>query len=734
MRPVLRWLVVCLLVASEFFFPGAAAASSVSQSDLAYNPQSCRPFPDNVLYLQRQTIFALGTGDFNSDGIVDLVVNDDYGLSILAGRGNGRFRKEQNFDNGNAQGTVAVGDFNQDDILDVAVASTLGSINVLLGNGDGTFQPPIESVAHQWTRRVVAGDFNGDGKLDAAALSFNDSVVQVLLGRGDGSFQLPLEYLGGYDQKSLATADLNGDGHLDLVVTNSDPFESVASVLFGNGDGTFQPKVDYPTGREPWAVVAGDLNDDGKPDLATADWEGGTASVLLNNGDGTFAPAESYFAGGPLSPEGIVAIRFAKGDRVGLAVTGKAGTFILVNNGNGTFQPAMGYNPAAGGPVVGDFDRDGRADMAEVNFDDGIAVLFGKGDGFFRTSNAYSWKPYVNAVAAGDLNGDGKPDLAVTNRDFHSVGIMLGEGGGRFSKVVHQYRTGGYPQAIAVGDLNGDRKRDLAVALDRQLLVLLGKGDGTYTEKGKFPTQGDYSDSIVLADLDKDGILDALITAYYVYESPSAVNVLLGKGDGTFGAAVPYAVGENPGSIVVADFNRDGNLDFVIGDHSGSAKPSDLALSVFLGNGDGTFGKPVRVPVMAFPYSIASADFNGDGKLDLAVEVGSASVEIELGNGDGSFRHFSIFAAGYEVVAADFNGDGKADLVVVNRDNLAQLFLGKGDGTFRKDSASYVGYGGYSFTFTPFALTDLNHDHAPDLLLPSYWGGAVTVLLNQCSK
>src|ERR1700674_50234 len=254
--------------------------------------------------------------------------------------------------------------FNGDGKLDIVTANS-SAVVVFLGNGDGTFQPAMASAANG-TIGIAVGDFNQDGKLDLAIAEFNSvSDVQVLLGNGDGTSHAPMNYPVTAYPTSIAVADFNRDGHLDLAVANggAESGNSV-SVLLGKGDGTFQPKADYAVGYDPRAITAADLNGDGSMDIATADYVSGTTSVLLNKGDGTFRPAASYVAGHPYAPFSIAAAPLEPGSKPSLAVATIAGTYILVNNGNGTFKAAQGYEPNSTSVVMADFNKDGKADLA----------------------------------------------------------------------------------------------------------------------------------------------------------------------------------------------------------------------------------------------------------------------------------------------------------------------------------------------------------------------------------
>jgi hypothetical protein len=307
----------------------------------------------------------------------------------------------------------------------------------------------------------------------------------------------------------------------------------------------------------------------------------------------------------------------------------------------------------------------------------------------------------------GDFNGDGRLDVVVTGSDNNGngrVSILLGNGDGTF-QAAQNFPVGWYPSSVAVGDFNGDGRLDLAVS----------------------------------------------ITGTYPNFKESSVSVLLGNGDGTLQAAQNFAVGIIPGSVVVGDFNGDGRLDVVV---TGSDDNGNGRVSILLGNGDGTFQAAQNFPVGNRPNSVVVGDFNGDGRLDLAVAASQDSylqgtVSILLGNGDGTFQAAQNFPVGRypsSVVVGDVNGDGVPDLVVTSGTELDEIttsgtvhvLLGKGDGTFRAFPASHVSYVAGDFV-NSVAVGDFNGDGwldavtANSTLLDAVWANAsgdVSILLN----
>ncbi|WP_019500310.1 beta strand repeat-containing protein [Pseudanabaena sp. PCC 6802] len=316
---------------------------------------------------------------------------------------------------------------------------------------------------------------------------------------------------------------------------------------------------------------------------------------------------------------------------------------------------------------IADFNGDRKPDLAVANISTGVSILLGDGSGSFGATNNFSSEGDAYSVAVGDFNGDGKTDLAVANKVRSSVGILLGNGSGSFG-TANNFAVGTYPFSVSVGDFNGDGKTDLVVAnlgsdpsVDN-VSVLLGNGSGSFGTANNFAV-GERPTSVSVGDFNGDGKLDLAVANFGSYN----VSVLLGNGSGSFGAATNFYLGTRPRSVSIGDFNGDRKLDLAV------TAIEYNKVYILLGNGSGSFGAATSFAVGSGPISVSVGDFNdfnGDGKLDLAVaNFDSANVSVLLGSGSGSFGTATNFAMGERptsVSVGDFNGDGKFDLAATS--------------------------------------------------------------------
>ncbi|MFC1609321.1 FG-GAP-like repeat-containing protein [Myxococcota bacterium] len=595
--------------------------------------------------------WAMAAADFDADSILDVAVinrgSDD--LSVLLGNGtgvgDGTFTAAGTYQVGASPWHITTGFFDSDGIVDLAVASTVGSVSILLGIGDGSFAAASDFAAGGGATFVASADFNDDGAVDLLTTDTLADSVSVLLGAGNGSFAAPVSYGAGDGPWGAAVGDFDADGIEDLAVANS--FSATLSVLIGNGDagagdGTFTPVADYPVGLFPRSIITADFNSDGVLDLASANWEANSISVLA-----------------------------------GLGASG---------SGDGTFDAAVGhFTPRPSWILATDLDGDAVLDLAVSNMSEDTVSVFsgngttGSGDGTFAGADTLGLHNHPWQAGSADLDGDGVTDLAVVNRGADNLAIFIGEGDGTFSAPT-LHHTGLAPTALAIADFDADTILDLAVTLggSNEVTILRGNGSGAFTVDNSYPV-GIFPFWVETADLDNDGVLDLAVAN----ADSNTVSVLLGQetggiANGRFAPAVDYQVGTNPGLIAVADFNGDSTLDLAV------RNTNESNLSLLVGNGGGSFtGAAARIDMPHLPWGLVAADLNTDGHTDLVAshpEIDAVSVHIS--NGDGSFVETGQFFAGdgaFGLQASDVNNDGIMDVAVAAyfTDRVA-IMLGRG--------------------------------------------------------
>jgi FG-GAP-like repeat/Abnormal spindle-like microcephaly-assoc'd, ASPM-SPD-2-Hydin len=315
----------------------------------------------------------------------------------------------------------------------------------------------------------AVGDFNGDHIPDIAVVNYNSNDVSVLFGNGDGTFQPAVTYAVGTEPSAITAVDLNNDGVPDLAV--ADEIGRTVAVLINKADGTgtFKTPVLYPAEQAPRGIVAGDLRGIGIQDLVVANNLSNDVSVFLGNGDGTFKPYVSYAS--HTHPKSVAVGYFTSDNHLDIACANhdSADVSILIGNGDGTFQAPVNY-PVGLEPrhvMVADFNKDGKADLVTANGGAStISVLYGNGDGTFQPQVVYTASLSPRFLVVEDYNGDGFLDVATSNYGASNVSVLLGTGsstaGSQFLPAIN-FPVGKNPTGIASGDFNRDGKPDIAV-------------------------------------------------------------------------------------------------------------------------------------------------------------------------------------------------------------------------------------------------------------------------------
>jgi len=375
-----------------------------------------------------------------------------------------------------------------------------------------------------------------DGDADGAA--GGDWVREFVLVPSGGLFYSTPGYSsGGGSPVSVAVGDLNGDGRADLAVANAG--SNALGVLLGQASGAFAPAATYASGGvAPYCVAIGDLNGDGRADLAVANQADSTIGVVLGQADGAFAPAATYASGGD-TPY-CVAMGDIDGDGRGDLAVANANSnnvSVLVTQSDGTLAPAVTYPCGGSFPcalAIGDFNLDGRADLAVANANsNNVGVLLGQSGDTFAPAVLYSCGGNSpRSLAVGDINGDGRADLAVANQASNKAGVLLGQPGGAFAPAANYSSGGNSPCAVAIVDVNGDERADLALANrdSDNVGILLGRAGGAFASAVTYSCGGSSPRSVAVGDLNGDGRVDLAVANAYsasVHVLPNGLAVAL---------------------------------------------------------------------------------------------------------------------------------------------------------------------------------------------------------------
>jgi hypothetical protein len=512
------------------------------------------------------------------------------------------------------------------------------------------------------------------------------------------------DYPGMYTQW-VEAADTNGDGIPDMLALDNGTMD----VLLGNGDGTFGSSIistHLPLLALTFAVA--DLNGDKRVDLVlpgmtVPGYQNGIA-ISLGNGDGTFQP-ETFYAINDSEIKYIALGDFNNDGFIDLVATGSSGVWLLTGRGDGSFNAAVlaAALSGGGGIAAADLNLDGNLDLAVPTPGSGFVVLFGSGNGTFQTPLAFSYPSNPYGVAAGVLVKGGSPGIVLTEpSNPNDVYVYFGNGKGQFigPEIVPLPDPSRFAGDVAIADLNGDGYPDLATGT---VSIAFGTASGKFRAPVNYTINNNAPTfNLALADLKNDGRLDILT------DSQDSVSVLLNAGHGGYEDGLPVKITGGTGCGASADFNGDGLPDLAVNGLSPSG------ITILLGTGKATSPFTMGETIAGNGIGcLVTGDVNGDGIPDLVAPADGNSVVTYLGKGDGTFTLKSMTStpSGGYIALGDFNHDGKLDFVTSG--NL--LARGNGDGTFQTP-VPYIP-NPLSGGFSNLAVGDINNDGWPDVVL-----------------
>lgn len=505
-----------------------------------------------------------------------------------------------------------------------------------------------------------------------------------------------------------------------------------AQTSFAERGGSFAARVDYPVGMLPYAATVSDFNGDGKPDLATGNYNSGSVSVLLGVGNGTFSAATHHATGS--GSEGVVAADFNGDGKNDMAVANllSSTVSILLGDGVGGFAAAVNYgvgmNPHT--VVAADFNSDGKLDLASADGSQGsVSMLIGTGTGSFLPAvQLPTGCGNPRDLVAADFDGNGKIDVALTCQAATSIVVMLGNGSGGFGAPA-AFVVGTEPFGIATGKFDAGSTVDLAVAVigSDKVAILLGNGSGGFSPAADLTSM--YRARAAKAfDVDGDGKQDLVSVT-----ENDLVSISMGAGNGGFSAPTAFPV-HAPSGVALGDFNGDGKPDWVVANSqdnalsiliNNSVPPLNIAPSATVEAGSSYTSRKASIWInrqtsglypAGYPYSHGGyADFDRDGDTDF-VRASSDNnqlfpLQFMVNDGNGGFSDQTAtrivgaqpgLTTPRKVLTGDYNGDGWPDALVLGHGidappfpgEYPQLFLSNGNGTlsYAPGLETFVGY------------------------------------------
>lgn len=725
-------------------------------------PDGDFPVPGEVRVGDQPT--AIAYGDFNADGIPDMVVtnfNADN-VTVHLGDGNGGFNSLTPITVAVGDGPtgVAVGDLDGDGQADDFVVSnkTPGSVTVRRGNGNGTFtNATISGVGSPEAIALI--DIDSDGDQDFVAVG---TQIAWSLNNGAGVFGTALIVNPSTTLTSVAVGRVNTDSTPDIVVTNNTAFVRT----YFNNSGAFttaNTQTNLGTGSFARGVALGDMDNDGDLDLAVANpgtvlsQSVGMVSVRLNTG-GIFSGGGEFIVGrqpyavglGDLDGDGVLDLAVANGRNAspgGSASIIGSTVGIRRGNGDGSFSGSealmVGDGPVA--LAIRDVNGDGLADLATANYDsDTASVRLNLGGLRFtgREDVISEGSPsFVVTTGPGggvlDFNGDGHPDLVVASKDNQTVSVYFGDGSGRFTSwtTLAPFTTNYSPVAVVADDFDGDGFTDLAVASNRnnatEVQIRHGDGIGGFIAGVTRSITNDLTRALLGGDFDNDGHADLMVLHEVWSGGAGTAKYWFGNGMGDFQGERNVSVPNAPVQAASADLDNDGDLDVVL---VHNLNPSPVH---FLVNQDAQGGNRIISSggtVYTFTganvglLSVTTGDLNEDGVLDVVVgskTLLTASVLHGASSGAGNYSIANRLDLGVgrfptALGLADLDGDGHLDIVssaggldqsnTFNNDTVSVRF-GNGDGSFTRTTEIQVGNNP-----THLALADYTGDGLPEIV------------------
>ena len=686
------------------------------------------------------------------------------------------FASTVDFTAGTNPHNIAIGDIDGDGKPDLVVTnSSSNTVSVYRNISDSgsittsSFDTPVNFTTGSSPQGVALGDIDGDGKLDLVVTNYYSNTVSVFRNTSisgfitTSSFATNVDFTTGSYPQDVALGDIDGDGKTDLVVTN---YGSNTVSVYRNTStsgsittSSFATPVDFTTGYNPYSVAIGDIDGDGKPDLAVTNYSDNTVSIYRN----TSTP--------------------------GSITTSSLATSINFTTGTNPYSVA-----------IGDIDGDGKPDLAVTNAGSNTVSVYRNTStsgsittSSFSTNVDFTTGSYPTYLALGDIDGDGKPDLVVTNSDINTLSVYRNTSTsgsitpGSFSTKV-DFTTGSSPYGVALGDIDGDSKPDLVIAdlnsntisvLKNTILTVIlppfitsftptsGPSGTTVTITGtNFNTTA--SNNIVWFGAVQATVITATSTSLSVtvpigtnYQPITVTDITTGLTaysnapfivtfpssqviDATaFASTVDFATGTNPYNVAIGDIDGDGKPDLVVTNEGSNTVSVYRNISASGSITADSFDTPIDFTTGSYPQGVALGDIDGDGKPDLVVtNYNSNTFSVYRNTSTSGSITTSSFATNVDfttgssspigIAIGDIDGDGKPDLVVTNWNNNTVSIYRNTSTSGSITASSFATNVDFSTGTNPFnvAIGDIDGDGKPDLAVTNYSDNTVSVFRN----
>jgi hypothetical protein len=677
--------------------------------------------------LSSRTDFALTSGatlsefaDFNIDGKPDIAVTrlNNYVSVFLntttPGASTPAYGTRTDLTGNSTTHGIASADFNGDGKPDIAVSDGASVISVFLnttspGSSTASFTAKTDFTIAGTGRGISAADFNGDGKQDLAVANNSANSISIILnttspGASTPSFTAKTDFATQLLPRNVAVADINGDGRPDMAAANfgnSSVSVFINTTVLGSSTPSFAPKTDVSVPGVPWYVSLGDMNNDGKNDMAVTELNGDKISILLNTTVlGSSTPefgTITNFATGP-NPYEATLKDFNNDGKLDMFVsnssTSSFSAFLNITSPGASTPAFLTRQDFTAGPFlssisVDDVNLDGKPDLLVPNGSpDFVSVYLNTTDlsnngPSFGTKTDLTVNSYPAFVCTADFNGDGKPDIANTNWVSNNLSVLLntvtpGAVSPSFSPKT-DFTTGNAPYSIKDADFNNDGRPDIICTnRDSKTISIFINTTSPGATVPTFTPKSDFSSvfnpvMLTLNDFNGDGLMDIVCGDYIMGRVRVFLNTTApGSLTPLFTGETNFATADQVYGVISRDFNNDGKPDLACGS-TASGTVSILFNTTAPGSMTPSFAPKSYIPATLNEASIAAEDINGDGKIDfLTTHFSSGLISIFINNTfTGSLtQSFSradfAYCEGRDVLLKDFNGDGRPDIAIVD--------------------------------------------------------------------